>query len=64
MSESNYKYILVEKRPSGVAVVTMNRPEILNAVNWDMHEELEQVWVDLDKDKSVRAIVLDRRAHV
>ena len=58
MSESNYEYLLVEKRPSGVAVVTMNRPEILNAVNWDMHDELEQVWVDLDKDKSVRAIVL------
>ncbi|MCS3447225.1 MULTISPECIES: enoyl-CoA hydratase/isomerase family protein [Bradyrhizobium] len=36
----------------------MNRPEILNAINWDMHDELEQVFVDLDRDKSVRAIVL------
>lgn len=51
-------YLLVEKRPSGVAVVTMNRPEILNAINWDMHEELEQVFVHLDHDKDVRAIVL------
>ncbi|MCP1976800.1 enoyl-CoA hydratase/carnithine racemase [Bradyrhizobium elkanii] len=38
--------------------MTMNRPEILNAINWDMHDELEQVFVDLDRDKSVRAIVL------
>lgn len=58
MSESKYEYLLIEKRPSGVAVVTMNRPEILNAINWDMHDELEQVFVDLDRDKSVRAIVL------
>lgn len=58
MSESKYEYLVIEKRPSGVAVVTMNRPEILNAINWDMHDELEQVFVDLDRDKSVRAIVL------
>jgi enoyl-CoA hydratase len=58
MSDSKYKYLLVDKRPSGVAVVTMNRPEILNAVNWEMHDELEQVFVDLDRDKAVGAIVL------
>jgi enoyl-CoA hydratase len=58
MSKINYKYLLVDRRPSGVAIVTMNRPEILNAVNWDMHQELEDVFVELDKDKTVRAIVL------
>jgi enoyl-CoA hydratase len=58
MSKHTYKHLLVEKRPSGIGVITMNRPEILNAVNWDMHDELEQVFVDLDKDKEVRAIVL------
>jgi enoyl-CoA hydratase len=58
MASSNYKYLLVERKPSGVAVVTMNRPEILNAINWDMHHELEDVFVELDRDKSVRAIVL------
>lgn len=58
MTQHSYKYLIVEKRDSGVAVVTMNRPEILNAINWEMHEELEQVFVDLDKDESVRAIVL------
>ncbi len=58
MSQHSYKFLIVEKRSSGVAVVTMNRPEILNAINWDMHEELEQVFVELDHDKDVRAIVL------
>ncbi len=58
MSQHSYEYLIVEKRSSGVAVITMNRPEILNAINWDMHEELERVFVELDSDKSVRAIVL------
>jgi enoyl-CoA hydratase/carnithine racemase len=58
MTSHNYTYLLVDKRPSGVAVVTMNRPEILNAVNWEMHDELERVFVDLDSDRDVRAIVL------
>lgn len=58
MSQHSYEYLIVEKRPSGVAVVTMNRPEILNAINWAMHEELERVFVELDNDASIRGIVL------
>jgi enoyl-CoA hydratase len=57
-TSSRYRYLNVEHRPSGVSIVTMNRPEILNAINWDMHSELEHLFVDLDKDKSVKAIVL------
>lgn len=56
-TSSRYQYLNVEQRSSGVAIVTMNRPEILNAINWDMHSELERVFVDLDHDKSVKAIV-------
>jgi enoyl-CoA hydratase len=57
-SSSHYQHLNVEHRPSGVAIVTMNRPEILNAINWDMHRELEHVFGDLDRDSSVKAIVL------
>ena len=55
---SRYHHLDVEHRASGVTVITMNRPEVLNAVNWDMHSELEHLFVDLDQDKSVKAIVL------
>lgn len=58
MSLCTYKYLQVEIRDSGVAVVTMNRPEILNAINWSMHAELEDVFVELDRDASVKAIVI------
>jgi len=58
VSDKKYESLLVEMRPSGVAVVTMNRPEILNAINWPMHAALEEVFVDLDNDEAVKAIVL------
>src|SRR5579875_1380087 len=58
MSDKSYEGLLVEIRPSGVAVVTLNRPEILNAINWPMHFALEEVFVDLDNDEAVKAIVV------
>ncbi|WP_372085425.1 enoyl-CoA hydratase/isomerase family protein [Tistrella mobilis] len=58
MTDKTYKGLLVEKRTSGVAVITLNRPEILNAIDWPMHAALEEVFVDLDNDPTVKAIVL------
>ncbi|MFJ5995864.1 enoyl-CoA hydratase/isomerase family protein [Streptomyces sp. NPDC092370] len=43
---------------SGVAVVTLNRPERLNAVDLAMAGELASTWDELRFDDSVRAIVL------
>ncbi|MEU9626103.1 enoyl-CoA hydratase/isomerase family protein [Streptomyces luteogriseus] len=45
-------------RDSGVAVVTLNRPERLNAVDLAMADELASVWHELRFDDAVRAIVL------
>ncbi len=58
MTDKTYTGLLVEKRPSGVAVVTLNRPEILNAIDWPMHSALEELFVDLDNDRAVKAVVL------
>jgi enoyl-CoA hydratase/carnithine racemase len=40
-----YRYILVNK-DDGVATVTLNRPERLNAVDTEFHSELEDLSVD------------------
>lgn len=58
MKDRAYEGLLVELRDSGVAIVTLNRPEILNAISWPMHSALEEVFVDLDNDPRVKAIVL------
>jgi len=42
----------------GVATVTLNRPEVLNAVNGTMARELQQALAQIEKDRSVRAVLL------
>nr|ALK27908.1 putative enoyl-CoA hydratase [Streptomyces sp. DSM 11171] len=41
-----------------VAYVTMDRPEVLNAMDLRMHEELAGIWDDVEADDDVRAAVL------
>jgi enoyl-CoA hydratase/carnithine racemase len=53
-----YEFILVDKEPNGIATVTLNRPEKLNAVSADFHEELRDVWLDLGNDYEVDVIIL------
>ena len=54
---STYEHLLVENK-DGVALVTMNRPEVLNATNFRLHNELSRIWLDLGADPEVRAIVI------
>lgn len=49
---------LLIERDGPVAVVTLNRPEALNAANAALHGLLARVWGELDTDPEVRAIVL------
>jgi enoyl-CoA hydratase/carnithine racemase len=49
--------ILVTKRDD-VGIVTLNRPEMHNAVKLEMWRELVGMFIDLGSDRSVRAIVL------
>ena len=54
-----YESILVEKsRQPGVALVTLNRPKVFNALCNAMILELNQALSELDRDPEVRAIVL------
>jgi len=52
-----YETILVE-REAALAVVTLNRPKVLNALNITMVRELADAVADLDADASVRCIIL------
>ena len=58
MDYNRYQTLLIEKDRDGVAVITLNRPEKRNAVNDQMHGELENIFVDLASDDEIRAIVL------
>ncbi len=54
----SYQFILVAKDPAGYAVVQFNRPEVLNALNMKLMEELVDALESLDKDEHVRCIIL------
>ena len=51
------KNVTIEKEEKW-AIVTINRPEKLNALNKETIQELHQTFNSLDKDKDVRAIIL------
>ncbi|MCV0438363.1 MAG: enoyl-CoA hydratase/isomerase family protein [Hydrogenophaga sp.] len=51
--------ILLEERPfDGVALLRLNRPTVLNALNLDLRHALADAFHRLDADAQVRAIVL------
>ena len=50
--------ILLEKRANGVAVVTINRPQVLNALDVPAKERLAEIWREISEDASVRVAVL------
>ncbi|MBO0728133.1 MAG: enoyl-CoA hydratase/isomerase family protein [Acidimicrobiaceae bacterium] len=52
-----FEQILVE-RDGPVALVTLNRPERLNAWTWQMSAELSEAFAAADSDDSVRAVVV------
>lgn len=56
---STYETILVENAPEEKsAVVKLNRPKVLNAINLKMLEELEAVFNRLEQDGNVHSIIL------
>lgn len=50
--------VLLEKRPNGVAWVTINRPEVLNALDVPAKERLGEIWQEIAADDQVRVAVL------
>jgi enoyl-CoA hydratase len=54
---ADYNTILVERRER-VAVITLNRPEALNALNLEMMNEVTSACINLDGDRDVGCIVI------
>ena len=54
---SNYQTLLYEKQRKGV-LITLNRPDALNAMNHDLLGELDQALAEAETDPDIRAVVL------
>src|SRR5256885_2366183 len=58
MDYRDYQHVRFERRERGVVLVTINRPEVLNATNDRLHWELTQVWLTFDADEAARVAVV------
>jgi enoyl-CoA hydratase len=58
MKYSDYECLEFDPKPNGVLLVTLNRPEVLNATDARLHWELGQVWRTVDDDAGVRVVLV------
>ena len=56
--QENYETMHVERRGDGIAIVSLSRPERLNAVNGRMHAELATFSRDFANDRELRVLIL------
>jgi len=54
----NYNTLVVERSPEGIAVITINRPDKLNALNAEVMKELDLVVEDINVDRSVLGVIV------
>ena len=54
----DFKFIIVERPKPEYARITINRPEVMNALNIEVRKELLGALDDLEQDPSVRVVVL------
>ena len=52
-----YEYLKVEKIDK-ILIVTMNRPEVYNAIHSPMHHEMEMVWDEFSADNNLWVAIL------
>lgn len=60
MPARTYKTIAVtrDRALKGLMTVTLNRPRKLNAIDYEMHEELQALCLDLRVDAAIRVVII------
>jgi enoyl-CoA hydratase/carnithine racemase len=57
MSDMTYETVLSELKPGGVRIITLNRPDSLNAMNLTLIREVAEAFDDANADAETGAIV-------
>ena len=52
-----YKTVILAKE-KGVATITLNRPEVLNAINSQLRQELREAVEKIRKDEEIRVLLI------
>jgi enoyl-CoA hydratase/carnithine racemase len=60
---ASYETLLVERPRDGVVLVTLNRPDRMNAITFQMFDELHALCGELLKDQSARVVIVTGRGR-
>jgi len=58
MNFDDYEGLVFERRPNGVLLITINRPDKYNAADERLHHDLARVWLEVDADDDTRVAVI------
>jgi enoyl-CoA hydratase len=58
MDYSEYQHLLFERFDPGILLITINRPDVLNATNRRLHWELSRVWLDVADDDQTNVVII------
>jgi 3-hydroxypropionyl-coenzyme A dehydratase len=58
---SELKFIQIERTVANIGIITINRPEVLNAINIDVIEELSSAIDAVGEDDSIKVVIITGR---
>jgi enoyl-CoA hydratase len=58
MNYSDFQFLKFDPKPNGVLLITINRPEVMNATNARLHWELTKVWGVVNDDAKTKVAVI------
>jgi len=58
MNYADFQFLKFDHKPNGVLLITINRPEVMNATNARLHWELTKVWGVVNDDAKTKVAVI------
>jgi enoyl-CoA hydratase len=58
MNYADFQFLKFDHKPNGVLVITINRPEVMNATNARLHWELTKIWDVVNDDAKTKVVVV------
>jgi enoyl-CoA hydratase len=58
MTYTDFQFLKFEFQEHGVLLITINRPDVMNATNARLHWELTKIWTVVHEDPAVRVVVI------
>lgn len=58
MNYADFQFLQFDHKPNGILLITINRPEVMNATNARLHWELTKVWAVVNDDAKTKVAVI------